>query len=594
MSSRYYIMYHPIAYQLMDHVGKSDFTPVDLLSYLTGRDASRLNENNYIDFLNFDPAKERSGILDHFGIENYSSYYIANQIVRAAPDSRVILADGRRRCLDRVITEEGKKPEAVFMTTISSNFPAAVAASIPFNHAGIPVVIGGIHVSTGPLDVERFIKAVVPHPELVSQVKGAGDSGVIRELISDIRKGTLKPEYNGFLSIEDGMWGSERVITLPEMRLEFLKKLPFVGSYLAGISRLNVTTPYIGCPFSCRFCSISTLPKKQRKFTSRTTQDFLNELISTQQDGATLKNRFFFFLPDNFILNRKKLEEILDRIIESDLKLNYAVQISIDVAEDEKLLEKMRRSGASHFFIGFESLDIRNLEYIGKNAVTWIKKSGLSVSEYYSMQIGKIIRHGISIHGAFICGLPYDYFHSLDDHSGRDIAEFCIRNRIGIQPGSLTDLPGSVNFMESQQEKTYLYGEAGTMDYLLALSITDLSEMNRMVPDALRNSPLIVAYMVYDAVKRVGSTANAVRSALYMAGKAWQSPTRSGKIRMVDRLVDSLGAIAFQLGVSAYKDVGDALVRSENGIRGTFERLYAVEKNREVKEIFKSYVEKFM
>jgi hypothetical protein len=586
-------MYHPIASQLMDNVGKPDFTPIDLLSYLAGRDASRLNENNYIDFLDFDLTKKRSGILDHFGIENYSSYYIANQIVRAVPGSKVILVDGRRRCLDRVIKEEGKKPEAVFITTISSNFPTAVAASIPLNHARIPVIIGGIHVSTSPSDVDIFIKAFVPHPELVSQVRGAGDSGVITELLSDIGKGSLKPEYNGFLSVEDGMWGSENVIAMPEMRLEFLKKLPFIGNYLAGISRLNVATPYIGCPFSCRFCSISTLPKNQRKFTSRTPQDFLNELKSIQEGGANLKNRFFFFLPDNFILGGKKLEEILDGIIDSDLKLNYAVQISIDVAEDKRLLEKMRRSGASHFFIGLESLDIRNLEYIGKNAVKGIKKSGLTVSDYYSMQLRKIINHGISVHGAFICGLPYDYFNSLDDHTGREIAEFCMRNRIGIQPGSLTDLPGSVNFLESQKDKTCLYGEVGTMDYLLALSITDLSEMNRMVPDSLKNSPLVVAYMVYDAVKMVGSTTNAIRSALYMAVKAWLSPTKCGRNRLYDRFVDSLGAIAFQLGVSAYKDVGEALVCSGDGIRGTFERLYEFEKNQEVKEIFKDYVEKF-
>jgi len=593
MSSKYYIMYHPIAFQVMDKVGEPDFTPIDLISYLSGLDASELNENNYLDFVNFDLTKGRSGILDHFGIENYSSYYIANQISIAAPDAKVVLTDGRRRCLDRVIKEEGKKPEAVFITTISSNFPTAVAASIPLNHAKIPVIIGGIHVSTSPLEVETFIKAFVPHPELISQVRGAGDSDVIKALISDIGKGTLKPEYNGFLSVENGVWGSENVIAMPEMGLEFFRKLPFIGHYLAKNSRLNVSTPYVGCPFSCRFCSISTLSKNQRKFISRKPEDFLSELKAIQEDGTSLKNRFFFFLPDNFLLGGKKLEEILDGIIDSDLKLNYAVQISIDAAEDKKLLEKMRLSGASHFFIGLESLDIRNLEYIGKNAVKGIKKSGLTVSEYYSMQIRKIIDHGISVHGAFICGLPYDYFNSLDDHTGREIASFCIRNRIGIQPGSLTDLPGSVNFLESQKEKTCLYGEAGTMDYLLALSITDLSEMNRKVPDSLKNSPLVVAYMVYDAVKRVGSNYNSIRSALYMAGKAWRSPTKCGRLSLNDRFLDSLGAIAFQLGVSAYKDVGEALVHSGNGIKGTFERLYEFEKSQVVKEIFKEYVEKF-
>ena len=83
------------------------------------------------------------------------------------------------------------------------------------------------------------------------------------------------------------------------------------------------------------------------------------------------------------------MEAILDGIIERELKVDFAAQISIEVVLDDKLLKKLRLAGATHFFIGFESLDIRNLEYIGKPILKNIRKSGLSVSQYYAEQITK-------------------------------------------------------------------------------------------------------------------------------------------------------------------------------------------------------------
>lgn len=593
MGSRYYIMFNPFVTDLMDRMGKPGITPVDIVSYMTGRDASGLNTTNYLNFLKPDISRERHGILMHFGMENYSSSYIANQISHADREADVFIADGRRLNIRDIIVREGRRPEAVFITSMSSNFPTTVGTTIALNHGAIPVVIGGIHVSTSPSDIDTYIKQYVPHPHLVSRVIGAGDADVIGRIVDDINNKALKEEYAGFRTMEDGMWGSPHVHGLPEMKLNFLKKLPVAGTILARLCRLNVTTPYIGCPYSCKFCSISTLPQKNRTFMSRSPDDFVNELKHIQKTGHALKKRFFFFLPDNLMLGGRNLIQILDQIIDSNLKLNYAVQVSVDVAENRELLTKLRLSGASHFFIGFESLDIRNLEYLGKNSVKAIKRSGLTVSDYYARHIQTIADHGISIHGAFITGLPFDYFHDLEHHTGRDIAEFCKKNKIGIQPAALSDLPGSINFNKSQNNGSFLYGRRGTMDYLLALCITDLSEMNRKVPESLKRSPLVAAYMAWESAHIVGSNYNAISAAVYMARKAWQSPTHAGKASLKDRWIDALSAVVFQLGVSAYKDVGDTLAFSRKGKIGTFERLYAKETNPEVKNIFGHYIGQF-
>jgi len=72
-------MFNPFVTDLMDKRGETGFTPVDLVSHITGLDASKLNKQNYVDFLKPDLSKERHGILEHFGMENYSSTYIANR-----------------------------------------------------------------------------------------------------------------------------------------------------------------------------------------------------------------------------------------------------------------------------------------------------------------------------------------------------------------------------------------------------------------------------------------------------------------------------------------------------------------------------------
>jgi radical SAM superfamily enzyme YgiQ (UPF0313 family) len=593
-SGKYYIMYNPSTINLMEKIGVNNFTMTDLVEYLTGKKLETCDEENYTEFLTLNKNLLRKGMIEQLAIESYSLYYIANQLCKADSNVRVIIAaDDNRRTIGQIIAVEGKKPAAVFMTSMSSSFAAACAATLVLNRVNIPVIIGGIHVSTSPHDIDIYIRGNIPRPELVAQVIGSGDLSTIKEIVSDLAESRLKREYRGSTPIEDGVWGSPRVNELPKMRPGFINKLPIVGPILSRMIETNVTTPFLGCPFSCSFCSISSFPKGDRKFTARSPEDFVNELMAKQKYGANFKNRFYFITPDNLLVGGKKLDGILDKMIESPLYINYTAQISIDVADDEKLLEKLRLSGASHFFIGLESLDIRNLELIGKNIVSKIKKENTTVEEYYSSRIKKIQDHGISVHGAFMFGMPYDYFNSLQDHSGKKIAEFCVKHKIGIQPTCLSNLPGSLDFIEGLKKDELIYGNPGTMDYFCSLSISDLTEGNRKIPDALFNSPLVTFYTLYDTVKTVASYHNALKFGFSMARKAWNKPKSAGNFSIKERAIDAFAGMGFQLGVSTYWELYNDIAHSTKWLRGTFERLYAREKNPEIKKIFNEYVKAF-
>lgn len=595
MSVNYFIVYNPLTYQLMDLMPANSITPFDVITYLSGQNSHEVNAENYLRFIDFQPEKKRATMVDALAIEMYAGIYIQHQLAKLAQDHLVVMVDGKRRNFSEVIRQKKAPPQAVFISTISSSFPAAAAAAIVLNHAKIPVIIGGIHVSTMPEDADTFIRKYAPYPELISIVRGAGDSTVLKTILNDLKTHSLKSDYSGETLIENGVWGNfENLEPLEPLKINLLNRLPVIKYTPLKDFRINPVAPFTGCIFSCKFCSISTLPQRNKIVQFRDTDDFVEELRSYQKETVDFKNRYYFFTPDNLFSNKKNLISFLKKIIASDLRINYAVQISIEVADDEELLKLIRASGGTHFFIGLESLDIRNLKHINKHIVKDIEKSGMSVKKYYASKIRKIHAHGISVHGSFIVGLPYDYFNSPTDNTGVDITKFCIRNRIGAQPSTIVDLPGSVFFHESQENNTFIYGKKGTMDYFLSLSVADLAETNKIPPDSLHQSPLIIASMVYEISKIVGAPVRATFNSSIIFFRSLLHPTNKGQgLHFWQRFIDAVCSAVSQTAVALYKEQGESLVRSKHGVRGIMERLYDTEKNPEIRKMFKNYIPQF-
>jgi len=596
MSANYFIVYNPLTYQLMDLMPAGSITPLDVISYLTDQNAHEMTSENYLRFVDFQPYKQRATMVDALAIEMYAGIYIQNQLARLAKDHSVVMVDGKRKNFSQVIKEKKKPPRAVFISTISSSFPAAAAAALVFNYAKIPVIIGGIHVSTTPGDIDTFIRKHSPHPELIALVKGAGDSTVMTEILADLDNHSLKSEYSGFKLIENGVWGHyENLEPLEPLKINLLNRLPIIKYTPLKDFRINPVAPFTGCIFSCKFCSISTMPSKYKSIQFRDPDDFVKELLYYQKEKINFKNRYYFFTPDNLFSNKRELIAFLKKIIASNLRINYAVQISIEVADDEELLRLIRASGGTHFFIGLESLDLRNLQHINKHIVKDIEKSGMSVARYYASKIKIIHDHGISVHGSFIIGLPFDYYNSPTDNTGVNIAKFCIRNRIGAQPSTIVDLPGSMFFNDSQENNRYIYGKKGTMDYFLSLSIADLAETNKIPPDTLHNSPLVIASMVYEISKKVGAPVRASINSAIIFIRSFLHPTGKGSgFHVWQRYIDAVCSAVSQTAVALYKEQGESLVHSRHGVRGIMERLYDTEKNPEIKKMFKSYIPQFI
>jgi radical SAM superfamily enzyme YgiQ (UPF0313 family) len=181
-----------------------------------------------------------------------------------------------------------------------------------------------------------------------------------------------------------------------------------------------------GCPRACEFCAASEYfgPRIRSKSPDQT----LEEIRHARQH---LKFQPLLFADDNMFL-RGDLSGNLLRELES-ARIRYVAQTDIGVATNPDLLEQLRRSGCSVLFVGFESLDPRNLGLMNKNR--WKRKQLSS----YKRHIRSILEHGIGIYGAFILGYDWDTKESFED-----VGDFVMGNFLaGAQITFPTPLPGT-------------------------------------------------------------------------------------------------------------------------------------------------------
>ena len=154
-----------------------------------------------------------------------------------------------------------------------------------------------------------------------------------------------------------------------------------------------------GCPYNCDFCDIIILNGNVPRTKSK-------EQILAELD--TLYNRGWrdgiFIVDDNFIGNKKKLKgEILPAMIEWQKARKYPsmllTETSINLADDDELMDLMVEAGFDTVFIGIESPNEESLAECSKQQN---RKRDLVAS------VKRIQNHGLQVQGGFILGFDND------------------------------------------------------------------------------------------------------------------------------------------------------------------------------------------
>jgi radical SAM superfamily enzyme YgiQ (UPF0313 family) len=202
------------------------------------------------------------------------------------------------------------------------------------------------------------------------------------QFLGDLNKGIAKQKY----ASED--WADITVTPLPFWEL---------------ISTNNYTSMNVqysrGCPFDCDFCDITVLYGRIPR--TKTKKQVIAELDALYYIGWRGP---VFFVDDNFIGNKAKLKkEILPAIAEwNDKRKNpfyFNTEASINLADDDKLMQLMVKAGFEAVFIGIESPNEESLIECNK---TQNRNRDLISS------VKKIQESGLEVQGGFIVGFDND------------------------------------------------------------------------------------------------------------------------------------------------------------------------------------------
>jgi len=149
-----------------------------------------------------------------------------------------------------------------------------------------------------------------------------------------------------------------------------------------------------GCPFQCEFCDIIVL--YGRKPRTKTPAQLLCELQTLYDLGW---RRSVFMVDDNFIGNKRNVKLLLKELIpwmaERGYPFTLQTEASIDLAQDDELLDLMIAANFSAVFLGIETPDTDSLSLTKKHQNT---------RDPLLEAVKKINRKGLRIMAGFILG----------------------------------------------------------------------------------------------------------------------------------------------------------------------------------------------
>lgn len=298
-------------------------------------------------------------------------------VTRVAPIAIATVAAFAPSGVDCVLHDESLGPidfddpaPFVGITCNVAQLRRALEIADAFRARGRTVIIGGPHMTLEPeAFAGRCDVAVVGEFEATAA-----------EFYADLLNGRLKPRYEG---------GRSELTASPIPAWELFDN----DRALVGVAQTSR-----GCPFECNFCDvIQYVGRIQRHKTN-------GQVIAEMQKLYELGYNNIQIADDNFTVYRRRAASLLEALAAWNGRdgrgfVLFGTQVSIDIANDDRMLALCADAGVANLFIGIESVNEASLRASGKRQ---------NLVADMGQRVENVVRHGIDVTAALMVGFDPD------------------------------------------------------------------------------------------------------------------------------------------------------------------------------------------
>lgn len=303
-------------------------------------------------------------------------------------------------CIDEGISDIDPRLEAdlIGMTVITGTAPRAYELAEQFRRRGIPVVLGGPHVTLVPDDAQ-------PHADSV--VVGYAEEEWPR-LLRDFVAGELKPRYTQSPDLD--------LANRPLPNRDVLPRWKYLTSDVFEATR--------GCVHDCSFCVVPAA--WGRKPQHKPVEDVVADIRAQNARRA-------IFVDLNIIADKTYAARLFEALV--PLKIEWYGLATTLLGKDIPLLNLAARSGCRGLLMGLESMSPPSLDQI---------REKFNEPEDYAEIVKRLHERRIGLQGCFVFGLDDD-----EPDVFLKTAKFAVEARIDLPRFAIvTPFPGTGLFRE--------------------------------------------------------------------------------------------------------------------------------------------------